>query len=113
VSAARSDLFAALGPPEEKFDVVLLNPPFYLGAPGNKAECAWKGGNNYDFIRRFISEAWKFMTPEGRIIFVVSSDMDVAALRSMFRNESYLLNCLQRRRVMFEELFIFEALHES
>src|SRR6266851_10135746 len=67
VSARVGDLFGALAV-DEQFDIILFNPPFYDGEPGDDSDRAWRGGENYQVIRRFAHSAPAFLTGNGKII---------------------------------------------
>lgn len=111
VTAKVGDLFDALSPIEGAFDIILLNPPFYSGKPLTDSDYAWRGGDDHDFLRRFVADAWRHLTPEGRIIVVLSSDMDLLRIRSIFEAKSYVFTCLRSKRVLFENLYVFEVVY--
>ncbi len=77
-----SDLFAALaGIP--KFDWIIFNPPFFPRAAEQDSEIAFNAGNDYEVIQRFLQQAKKFLVPAGKILLILSSDMDLARIQSM------------------------------
>jgi HemK-related putative methylase len=66
------DLFEAVG--EEKFDVILFNPPYYRGRPRDLADLAWRSPDTFD---RFMGELCLHLSDGGRALVVLSSDGDI------------------------------------
>src|SRR5262249_55668916 len=76
-----SDLFSAV---PERFDVIAWNPPFLLGVPRNTAESAFFGGDRYEVIERFASEAPLHLNDGGKIYSIISTDADIDRIQSLF-----------------------------
>jgi release factor glutamine methyltransferase len=78
VEVHHGDLF---GPVEnERFDVVLFNPPYYRGAPRDALDHAWRSA---DIPERFAAQLAQHLTPAGYALVVLSSDGDAAFLHEM------------------------------
>jgi methylase of polypeptide subunit release factors len=54
----------------ERFDLILFNPPFYAGKPGESWEYAWRSD---DVLERFTRDLPTFLNPSGRAWLIVSS----------------------------------------
>lgn len=72
IDARAGDLFETVR--GERFDLVLFNPPYYLGAPRNAPDAAWR---SRDVFRRFLEQLPNYLTPRGRARIVLSSDGDI------------------------------------
>jgi release factor glutamine methyltransferase len=83
----QSDLFAALQ--NQRFDVIAWNPPFFPRPATNVADVAFYAGSDYASIRRFAREVRSYLAPEGRILLVLSTDVDVGSMESWFRSERF------------------------
>jgi release factor glutamine methyltransferase len=107
VCAFQSDLFANL-PRERRFDIILMNPPYLRGAPRDMIELGFKGGDYGEFFRTFSAEAGNFLTPEGKILLILSSDADEVEILGEFRRKGYVvcLQCIERS--LFEKFSIYE-----
>jgi release factor glutamine methyltransferase len=68
VEVRQGDLFEPVR--GEGFDLVLFNPPFYAGVPGELWEVAWR---SEDVLERFAHGLLDVLNPTGRAILVVSS----------------------------------------
>ena len=63
------DLFSSL--PGARFDLVLFNPPFFIGEPEEEWQYAWRSA---DVIPRFLRDVWEHLSPGGRVLIVLSSE---------------------------------------
>ena len=82
-----SDLFSALS--NRRFDVIAWNPPFFPKPSQTVAEAALYAGDGYASIVRFAHECREHLTSQGRIVLVLSLDIDVEAVESMFEREGF------------------------
>jgi release factor glutamine methyltransferase len=83
----QSDLFSGLE--GKQFDVMAWNPPFFPKAPADIAEMALYAGEDYAVIARFARDARAHLKPEGRIFLIVSMDLEVARIESMFKTQGF------------------------
>jgi HemK-related putative methylase len=101
VEVRTGDLFDALLP-DERFDVVLFNPPFFRGAPRSPADTAWR---SVDVPERFAHGLAERLTPRGRALVLLSSDGDVADWLRPCREEGFDVR-LVARRDLWNEVFV-------
>ena len=67
-----SDLFDSVRP-EEKFDLIIFNTPFFFVDPKNPWEEAYLGGSNGEVIRGFWAGVKQHLTPTGKVQVIFSS----------------------------------------
>jgi methylase of polypeptide subunit release factors len=72
-----SDLFAGILPGAH-FDVILSNPPFFVGEPLDLADRAWHAGPDYRDIAPLFDQARARLAPGGSMYVVLSSHADHA-----------------------------------
>ena len=101
-----SDLFSAL--PGERFDIVTWNPPFFPKAPANFTEAALFAGDNYSTIRRFASEVREHVTSNARVFLILSEDLDLAAWRATFEEQSFRLTTRHSQSWGGEKMLVVE-----
>jgi release factor glutamine methyltransferase len=82
IDCRESDLFSALS--SERFDVIAWNPPFFPKTAANVAEAALYAGKDYSVISRFASEAREHLNAHGRVLLILSMDVDVNRVESLF-----------------------------
>ncbi len=111
IAAIESDLFDSLqNTYPSKYDIIFFNPPYYKGNPSNNFERAFKGGPNLEVINRFLEDAKNFLSPQGRLCLLVSSDMDMDDMYNRIKTAGYTYNILQTNKKFFETFYIIEAL---
>lgn len=69
VDVRSGDLFAPVD--EDRFDVVLFNPPYYRGVPRDALDHAWRSP---DMPERFASQLHSHLSDTGFALVVLSSD---------------------------------------
>ncbi len=76
VETRQGDLFGAIKP-EERFDLVLFNPPFFRGRPRDWFDTAWRG---VDVMERFAEGLAGVLRPGGTALVLLSTDGDAAGM---------------------------------
>ena len=109
VDIRQGDLFAPLA--GERFDLVLFNPPFYLGAPKDERDAAWRSS---DTAQRFAAGLAGHLEAGGVALVLLSSFGDACALfESELRANGFRLEIFARRRFINETLTILRATRAS
>jgi len=105
IEYSESDLFSALS--DRQFDVIAWNPPFFPKTAATVAEAALYAGDGYGVIARFARHCREYLSPEGTVVLVLSSDIDIAAVESMFRVERFSVErALTRKWGLGEKMVI-------
>jgi len=108
VDVREGDLFAPLG--RERFDLVLFNPPFLIGAPQDHRDAAWR---SEDAARRFAAGLGEHLAPGGAALVLLSSSGDAcASFEAELRANGFRLDLFARRRFINETLTIVRATQE-
>jgi release factor glutamine methyltransferase len=105
VAFVLSDLFAALRPGGDRFDLVTANPPYIaegeipslsVDIRGYEPHLALSGGaDGLDFLRRIVSGAPAFLDAEGVLAVEIGSDQG-RAVQELFAGEGYRDVSVQR-----------------
>ncbi|MDZ4720932.1 MAG: methyltransferase [Roseiflexaceae bacterium] len=78
------DLFAPVA--RQRFDLVIINPPYFAGVPHTPLEQAFHSPDLPDLAWRFATQLGAHLVPKGKALIVLSS----------IGNEHVFLNALQR-----------------
>lgn len=104
VNVVTSDLFDEV---KGTYDLILFNPPYLRGEEQSMEDKAWAGGpTGTETLFRFLEAAVPHLDPKGRIIVIVSSDMDQPALDKVLK--PFTVKELASMRLFFEELRVLE-----
>ncbi len=100
----RSDLFQNV---RGCFDLIVFNPPYLRGEGNDVSDLAWAGGRTgTETLGRFLEQAPEHLDLSGRIVVIVSSDMEKVPLKEML--DPFLIKELRAQHLFFEELRVLE-----
>jgi release factor glutamine methyltransferase len=109
VDFIEGDLFAPVQ--NERFDIVLFNPPFLVGVPKDDRDAAWRGR---DIPRRFAEQLADHLTPGGMALLMLSTFGDAsAAFETELTRKDFHLELVARRRFVNETLCILRVTKAS
>lgn len=103
----QSDLFAAFAQ-TEKFDWIIFNPPFFAKHVEGELQAAYNAGAQHETIVRFLEEAQNFLAPKGKILMIVSSDMALDEMASLFARFHYRLTQVEIKPHWFEIFYLVQ-----
>jgi HemK-related putative methylase len=99
------DLFAPVG--AERFDLILFNPPFLLGAPKDARDAAWRSS---DLPERFAAGLAAHLKPGGAALVLLSSFGDACPrYEAELLERGFRLELFARRRYVNETVTILRA----
>jgi HemK-related putative methylase len=105
IDVRHGDLFSPVA--GEQFDLVLFNPPFYLGVPRDDRDAAWRGR---DAAQRFAAGLANHLRTNGAALVLLSSFGDACALfESELRANGFELEVFARKHFVNETLTILRA----
>lgn len=105
VNAIVSDLFENV---KGKFDLIIFNPPYL---PEDEMEddeikrITTGGEEGYELVERFLKDAKKFISKEGKILIVVSSL--TGDVESLFKKYKFKFKLLEEEKHFFEKLRVY------
>ncbi|MEO8018089.1 MAG: HemK2/MTQ2 family protein methyltransferase [Pseudomonadota bacterium] len=91
----------------ERFDVVLFNPPFLIGAPTDARDAAWR---SIDIPRRFAAGLRAHLSETGSALLLLSSFGDASAVfEAELRRHGFALTVHARHRYVNETVTILRV----
>jgi release factor glutamine methyltransferase len=104
VRVVQSDLFSDI---RGRFDLIVFNPPYLRGDAQGQEDLCWAGGEDgVRLTERFLHEAEKHLEEDGRVLLLVSDDMDPSALEVALSD--WRTRTVASRTLFFEELEVLE-----
>ena len=105
IEVRQGDLFAPVA--DRRFDLVLFNPPFIVGAPKDARDAAWRSS---DLPRRFAAGLAARLKPRGAALVLLSSFGDACPrFEAELRARGFRLELFARRRYVNETVTILRA----
>ena len=102
----RSDVFDDI--PKQRFDFMVINPPYYKKKPASFAEYAWYCGENGEYFQKFFGELDNYLHEHSVAIMVLCDGCDLEMIKNMARKNSFALSCVQTQSTIIEKNFIFK-----
>jgi len=107
IEIRKGDMFEPVK--NEKFDVILFNPPYITRRPKTMLERAWFCGENNELIGEFISGAKKHLKSHGYVQILYSTLGNLAFLLEKFDEEGYKVKKIAEKKTYFERFVIYIA----
>jgi HemK-related putative methylase len=102
IDVRHGDLFAPVA--AERFDLILFNPPFLLGAPRDDRDRAWRSN---DVAERFAAGLGGHLKPGASALVLLSTFGDAHLFLEGFRRHGFAIAVWAERRFVNEKLAIF------
>jgi release factor glutamine methyltransferase len=102
-----SDLFTNI--PQQAFDLIAINPPYYKKQPRTPAEYAWYCGEQGEYFQQLFSGLQPYMHSQSIVLMVLCDGCDVDMIREMAAKKSFQLNCVYTKRNWIETNYIFKV----
>lgn len=102
IEVRHGDLFAPVA--GERFDLIVFNPPFLVGAPRDDRDRAWR---STDVAERFAAGLADHLRPRGAALVLLSSFGDAPVFLEAFRRRDLQIDVAAERRFINERLAIF------
>jgi methylase of polypeptide subunit release factors len=104
-----SNLFSNIS---ESFDLIFFNPPYYPKEPKTDFEKAFYAGKDYRILKDFASQVKNHLNNKAVIYMIISSDMDLEAVKNIFNNNSLSCNFEETHKGFLETFYIVKALKQ-
>ncbi len=104
VRIIQSDLFSEI--PNQCYDLILFNPPFYKGQPKTEYDHAWRSET---VIEEFACELSSHFTKDGFALVILSTDGDTDLFLTAFKDNHLNVEIIAKRDVINEVLTIYKV----
>jgi release factor glutamine methyltransferase len=103
---AHSDLYAGL--PQQTFDIVAVNPPYYRKQPLTDADRAWYCGAHGEYFDGFFSGLGGYIHDRSEVWMVLCEGCDLDMIRKIAARHGWALWCVRTRQNLIERDYIFQ-----
>lgn len=107
ITILNSDLFTNI--PQQAFDIIAINPPYYKKQPKTPAGYAWYCGEQGEYFQQLFSSLQPYMHPQSTVLMVLCDGCDLEMIRSMARSCGFRLNCVFEKKNWIEVNYIFRV----
>jgi release factor glutamine methyltransferase len=107
----QSDLFQDI--PEQQFDIIAINPPYYKKQPQSAKDYAWYCGENGEYFSGLFKELNNYIHPASQVLMVVFEGCDMKMIEALAGQNGFHLNCIYGKQNLLEKNFIFKIVQRS
>jgi release factor glutamine methyltransferase len=106
ITITKSDLFDQI--PQQQFDFIIINPPYYPKNPTTESELAWFCGKHFEYFVKLFSQLNPFVNPSVEIIMILSEECDILTIEKIAAAHGFNLKESNRKKIWWEWNFIFK-----
>jgi len=101
-----SDLFKNI--PQQQFDIIAINPPFYKKQPHTELEYAWYCGENGEYFVELFSSLGNYMHDNSEVLMILFEGCDLEMISNMASRNGFNMHCVYTRKNLLEKDFIYK-----
>ena len=101
-----SDLFANI--PEQSFDIIAINPPYYKKQPQTMADHAWYCGENGEYFEQLFTKLEKYIHKNSIVLMVLSEECDIKMISEIASRHSFYIQKKITKKSIWEYLYIYQ-----
>jgi release factor glutamine methyltransferase len=105
VDVVHSDLFDSIS---ERFDLILINPPYYPKNPTNEAEKAWFCGEDFEYFKKLAKQLKAHLTADGFTLIILSEDCKIRTIKQLFKDSEISIVEVLSATKYGEQNFIYQ-----
>jgi release factor glutamine methyltransferase len=106
VNIIHSDVFENI--PQQRFDFIAINPPYYKKQPQSYKEYAWYCGENGEYFGKLFYSLTDYMHIASVVLMILCEGCDMEMIHRIAIKNKFVLNCVLEKQNLFEKDFIFE-----
>lgn len=101
-----SDLFKNI--PQQQFDIIAINPPFYKKQPRTELEYAWFCGENGEYFAELFSGLGNYIHENSEVLMILFEGCDLEMISNMASKNGFNMHCVYTRKNLLEKNFIYK-----
>jgi len=102
----KSDLFTDL--PQQAFELIAINPPYYKKQPRTAAEYAWYCGERGEYFEHLFKGLRNYIHAQSVVLMVLCDGCDIQMIKDIAAQHGFKMNCVQTTKNWVEVNFIFK-----
>ena len=107
VTTVQSDLFDNI--PKQRFDYIVISPPYFRGKAKNTIQRGWYYGETFDFFVKLFKQVRPFIAEGSRVFMTLSEACEVEEIKDLAQREYLELTIRKTKRFWpGENYFCFE-----
>ena len=104
VEVIYSDMFDDI---PSKFDLVIINPPYYPKNPETEAEKAWFCGAEFEYFKKLSNQLKSHLSDNGKAIMILSEDCEIELITQILKQGGLTIQPIKEEKRFGEKNFLF------
>jgi release factor glutamine methyltransferase len=102
-----SDLFDKI--PNQVFDFIIINPPYYPKNPKNEQEKAWFCGENFEYFEKLFQQLGQYTNNKTNVFISLSEECNFNKIASIASQNNFLLKEHLKKMTLWELNYIYKV----
>jgi release factor glutamine methyltransferase len=107
-----SDLFDNY-PPQLRFDIILINPPYFFKPQEKPEQLAWNCGSEGEFFEKLFCQLPSRIRKNSKVFIILAENCEIERIVKIAGNYGIVLNQVEERKIKWEKNYIFVAEYRS
>ena len=100
IETVHSDLFDNI---HGRFDVIIINPPYYPNDATDEPMLAWNCGRNFEYFVKLFSQLSNHISANSRVLMVLTKGCDRSSIFRIASNAGFKFELIAEKNVLFDE----------
>lgn len=100
IELVRSDLFQNV--PPQRFDWIIINPPYYPQTPQTDADHAWFCGEEFQYFHLLFESIRGYLHSQTEIVMVLTQGCDLSTIISIAEKNKFTFELIREQNVLFD-----------
>jgi len=100
-----SDLFDNI--PDDGFDFIIINPPYFAKDPIGENDYAWYCGRDLEYFKKLFLQLGKFQKKKIIILMILSEDCQIDKIQMIAKNNNYKFKLVTKIKNWWEVNYLF------
>jgi release factor glutamine methyltransferase len=105
MNVIESDLFDRI--PQEQFDIIAINPPYYKKNPASPKDFSWYCGENGEYFQKMFAGLASYIHPTTQVLMILCDGCDIEMIKRIAANNSFRMQCITTHQNFLEKNFIY------
>lgn len=101
-----SDLFDEI--PDQQFDFIFINPPYFAQSPINDQEKAFFCGKNFEYFHALFQQLGAYIHSDSTVLMILTDDCDLKQIVAVLKQYQWEWDLVHQRKKTGEQHLIYQ-----
>jgi len=108
ISIIQSDIFKSF--PGTRFDIIVINPPYFRRDPIIESEFAWYCGSDFHYFKNLFQQLPLHISSTNCSYMILSEDCEIETIKTIAQEHNFKMKLVHSEKIWFEYNYIFELI---